>query len=350
MGLFLDEMAENAKIRVCAYCGHRFNGASARYGKLEFCSNNCMRAYRDRDQAGERAAQEAAAAAEAAKKLAAQQREDAEKDHFRPEIEKRVGHSLKLSDITHNPRTEKYVAQEELEAEQEDARECFLRAWGVPASVVTGRYSWDEKNKQWYFDSSYGYRTSSPSSLVLAIAACLKKPVQELTKDEIDRFEKVEKGLLRDKEFPSRVVKIDTSKIPAYTWQPGDADKNAAAHKAIAEAIAEAVSPYGYTCAKCGAYVKPGKKFCHKCGTSVMDRTVDLPPRKKAPAPKAAAPAAAPSAAVCSQCGAELEAGTKFCVSCGTPAEAAPAVCPQCGAALKPGAKFCGGGGAKAGK
>lgn len=63
--------------------------------------------------------------------------------------------------------------------------------------------------------------------------------------------------------------------------------------------------------------------------------------------------------ATCSKCGNELKPGAKFCMKCGTPVAAAPAaqaksvggdVCPQCGKALKPGAKFCMGCGAKLGQ
>ena len=42
----------------------------------------------------------------------------------------------------------------------------------------------------------------------------------------------------------------------------------------------------------------------------------------------------------CPKCNAELRPGAKFCTKCGAKIEAQP-VCPKCGAALKPGAKFC---------
>ena len=43
---------------------------------------------------------------------------------------------------------------------------------------------------------------------------------------------------------------------------------------------------------------------------------------------------------VCSNCGAELNVGAKFCEECGTPVPQTKA-CPKCGAQLKPEAKFC---------
>lgn len=49
-----------------------------------------------------------------------------------------------------------------------------------------------------------------------------------------------------------------------------------------------------------------------------------------------------PSALHCSNCGAELASGTKFCPKCGTKVEEAQKMfCPQCGNEIMPGAKFC---------
>ena len=42
----------------------------------------------------------------------------------------------------------------------------------------------------------------------------------------------------------------------------------------------------------------------------------------------------------CPKCNSELRPGAKFCTKCGQKVEAAP-MCPQCNAPLKPGAKFC---------
>lgn len=59
--------------------------------------------------------------------------------------------------------------------------------------------------------------------------------------------------------------------------------------------------------------------------------------------------------AQCLKCGNDLKPGAKFCMKCGTPVSASVnqvksvetvAVCPQCGKPLKPGAKFCMGCGA----
>lgn len=58
--------------------------------------------------------------------------------------------------------------------------------------------------------------------------------------------------------------------------------------------------------------------------------------------------AASEATIACSECGASLSPGEKFCDNCGAPAEKpAPGVCEQCGATLKPGAKFCNGCGTK---
>ncbi len=71
-------------------------------------------------------------------------------------------------------------------------------------------------------------------------------------------------------------------------------------------------------CAKCGAAMAAGAKFCPECGT----------------------PAASPAAAgpKCAKCGAALTAGAKFCPECGAPTSVK---CPECGKVLPAGAKFC---------
>lgn len=60
-----------------------------------------------------------------------------------------------------------------------------------------------------------------------------------------------------------------------------------------------------------------------------------------APAP-APTPAPAPAATiVCAECGAQIPADAKFCMSCGAKQEARPLFCPECGTQCAPGAKFC---------
>ena len=71
-------------------------------------------------------------------------------------------------------------------------------------------------------------------------------------------------------------------------------------------------------CAKCGAQLAHGAKFCSGCGTS--------------------AEPSAPTAEKCAKCGAALVQGAKFCPECGAPTSAK---CPQCGKDLPGGAKFC---------
>lgn len=67
------------------------------------------------------------------------------------------------------------------------------------------------------------------------------------------------------------------------------------------------------TCPKCGKPVAQGK-FCNNCGAAV-------------------------GLAICSNCGAENQQGTKFCSECGT--KLGTAACPGCGVEVAPGAKFC---------
>ena len=69
-------------------------------------------------------------------------------------------------------------------------------------------------------------------------------------------------------------------------------------------------------CAKCGASVKAGMKFCPECGAKMgVGATVK-----------------------CAKCGAEVPEGSKFCPECGQPMSV---TCPKCNATLKAGIKFC---------
>lgn len=68
-------------------------------------------------------------------------------------------------------------------------------------------------------------------------------------------------------------------------------------------------------CAKCGAAVPEGAKFCPSCGEKQV------------------------SGSFCPECGAAVPAGAKFCPECGKKVGAS--VCAKCGAELAAGAKFC---------
>jgi uncharacterized OB-fold protein len=96
-------------------------------------------------------------------------------------------------------------------------------------------------------------------------------------------------------------------------------------------------------CTNCGNELKPGQKFCTKCGTPVAVTTTATESKN--------------IDASCPNCGNALKPGQKFCTKCGSPVAAtgtksAPqqangVQCPQCGKALKPGQKFCTGCGAQ---
>lgn len=115
----------------------------------------------------------------------------------------------------------------------------------------------------------------------------------------------------------------------------------------------------------CGNVLKPGAKFCPKCGNKVGEKPKENKLQKEEPKQEKtvaadetptiapSAPAAVPQALTC-QCGNLLKPGAKFCPKCGTKVgekqeSAAPeanadspsqTVC-SCGNTLKPGAKFC---------
>ena len=93
-------------------------------------------------------------------------------------------------------------------------------------------------------------------------------------------------------------------------------------------------------CAQCGAEVQAGTAFCSSCGAAM---------------PKAQ-PAQADDAVRCEGCGAMVKQGVRFCTSCGRPmaqftgAETSnetpvsvqdKRLCPNCGAEAEEGADFC---------
>lgn len=55
-------------------------------------------------------------------------------------------------------------------------------------------------------------------------------------------------------------------------------------------------------CAQCGAELKPGMRFCSRCGAPAQPVQVDLKPH-------------------CSECGAELKPDMRFCTRCGAPVQ-----------------------------
>ncbi len=65
-------------------------------------------------------------------------------------------------------------------------------------------------------------------------------------------------------------------------------------------------------CTNCNAELEAGTKFCTKCGTPVPEGTV--PAQTVSEAPKQNG-----GSMKCTNCNAELEVGTKFCTKCGTP-------------------------------
>ncbi len=79
----------------------------------------------------------------------------------------------------------------------------------------------------------------------------------------------------------------------------------------------------GTQCAKCGAMVPSGNRFCPSCGASMV-------------------PAAAPAGPPCPKCGQPTALGAKFCPACGQSlAPAPPLTCPKCKASAPAGTKFC---------
>jgi uncharacterized Zn finger protein (UPF0148 family) len=136
----------------CNWCGSYFN-EGYRYDGNYFCSQKCIREWnisRGYEQSPEVEAQERAAQAAAAQ--AEKKRTDAEKERFRPDIERRVGHKVTLDHIVMNHRIQQYVAKEELDAEinaaivqlEQESQFSFSRYYkGTPDA------DWDGAKKRW---------------------------------------------------------------------------------------------------------------------------------------------------------------------------------------------------------
>lgn len=82
-------------------------------------------------------------------------------------------------------------------------------------------------------------------------------------------------------------------------------------------------------CPNCGAALKPGAKFCSKCGASAPQEAAPVPQPAPVPEPKTEILIPAPESHICPSCGAALKPGVKFCSKCGAPAPQEAASVPQ---------------------
>ncbi len=99
-------------------------------------------------------------------------------------------------------------------------------------------------------------------------------------------------------------------------------------------------------CPHCGASLRPGARFCPRCGQPVLLSQARCPScgaslRPEARfCPRCGQPVLL-SQARCPSCGASLRPEARFCPRCGQPVLLSQARCPSCGASLRPEARFC---------
>ena len=142
--------------------------------------------------------------------------------------------------------------------------------------------------------------------------------------------------------------------VPAPSAKPEEKAEPEAKQEPAEEKKPEPAAQEETITCSCGNQLKPGAKFCPKCGSKVGEKAESKPTEEE----KKPEPAAQEETITCS-CGNQLKPGAKFCPKCGSKvgekAEGTPAaeekkpessaqeetITCSCGNQLKPGAKFC---------
>jgi tetratricopeptide (TPR) repeat protein len=154
----------------CQWCGRYFSGSVWQIDNEGiFCSEKCCdewewehggkqdaqrEAQEKARKASEAAARSQQAAIAAQARIAARQREDAEKEHYRPYIERRLGRPVKLDDIWLNKRTGEYVYKDELMAEINGALRNLETQMNFHFSKLSGQpvpWQWNAEKGRWEF-------------------------------------------------------------------------------------------------------------------------------------------------------------------------------------------------------
>jgi hypothetical protein len=138
----------------CAHCGGYFERGYGYDGK-SFCSDSCLTAYQEQLNVQQDAVRQQEQAHNEKMALEQQKMRNADKEHFRPILEKRVGHPLSLDSIVWNDRLAAWVAQEEWEAETSQALSALEKAAGVNLSNLNTTAQWNADKKKWSFIPSF---------------------------------------------------------------------------------------------------------------------------------------------------------------------------------------------------
>ncbi|MDR1175415.1 MAG: hypothetical protein LBK83_08110 [Treponema sp.] len=350
----------------CQWCGRDiFYGDNYWHidGKGVFCSQKCLDEWKWEKGGGkadaewnrhvERLDQEWQQEKEAYRRQQAEEnsKRDAEKEHFRPFIEERLGHPLKLDEIWWNQRTGTWAAKEEILAEVGAAMKMLEQESGIKISAIPdvmyffqeGQMSWFSSRDRWGFkvpplmaiheykagNNQSGWNGNNltndvywvtPESLApyLSVAEYEGRKIQDLGWPFDDNPEYL---LLPDRSYVISGRELSNVFTRKRKWggTGGSRDFFPLENKFISQESRW----------KSASLLKKGHSVENRLEVSLNDLKILIPvkkiqvrpvpaapkPAKTAPVQPAANSAAAPK--FCGQCGSPLPGGAKFCGSCG---------------------------------
>jgi hypothetical protein len=360
----------------CQWCGRDIFYGDYYYninGRGIFCSEKCRDEWKWEKGGGKDEAeykesqakwrQEAEAyrrqLAEANSKRAAERaaEQEADREHFRPFIEERIGHPLKLDEIWWNDRTKTWAAKEEMQAEMGAGMKRLEQESGIMISAIPGVMSyagemdysgvyWFPSHNRWgfkvparmaicerfgdtYHDSGWYDRVYwvTPESLApyLSVAEYEGRKIQDLDYNSIPSGGP-EYTLLPDRSYVISYKEVSDVLTRKRKWK-----RSGIEYTKFSSSENKFIRKENIW--KDASLLKKGHSVTNLIEVSLNELKILIPvkkiqvqavpaapkpaqPAKAAPArPAKAASAAAPR--FCGECGTRFEPGEKFCGNCG---------------------------------